>query len=106
MVGLTQAAVAEVKRLLEKEKNPAHRLRMSVRGGGCSGLTYHLSFGPKQAGDNEFDVEGVKVYVDPKSYLYLDGTQLDFADSLQGRGFRFNNPNASKSCGCGESFSV
>lgn len=106
MITLTPAARLEVARLLDKENKPGFGLRMSVRGGGCSGLSYQLGFDAKHEGDNEFDFEGVKVFVDPKSYLYLNGTQLDFVDGLEGRGFKFGNPNASKSCGCGESFSV
>jgi len=105
-ISLTESAQAEIKRLLEKQNNPETGLRLGVKGGGCSGLSYHMTFGPKQQGDNEFDFNGVKVFVDPKSYLYLNGTQLDFVDGLEGRGFKFGNPNASKSCGCGESFSV
>ena len=106
MVTLTPTAKTEVRRLLEKENKPGFGLRMSVRGGGCSGLSYQLGFNAKREGDNEFDFDGVKVFIDPKSYLYLNGTQLDFVDGLEGRGFKFGNPNASKSCGCGESFSV
>lgn len=105
-VTLTESAQAEVRRLLEKQNNPEMGLRLGVKGGGCSGLSYHMTFDKKQQGDNEFDFNGVKVFVDPKSYLYLNGTQLDFVDGLEGRGFKFVNPNASKSCGCGESFSV
>ena len=106
MISLTPEATIEVKRLLQKQASPSCGLRMGVRGGGCSGLSYQLTFGEKQEGDNEFDFDGVKVYVDPKSYLYLKGVVLDFVDGLEGRGFKFKNPNADKSCGCGESFSV
>ncbi len=105
-VVLTESAQAEVKRLLEKQNNAELGLRLGVKGGGCSGLSYNMAFDKKQQGDNEFDFNGVKVFVDPKSYLYLNGTHLDFVDGLEGRGFKFVNPNASKSCGCGESFSV
>ena len=105
-IQLTPAAVEEVKRTIEKEKKKGAGLRLGVKGGGCSGLSYALNFDVKKEGDNEFDFDGLKVYVDPKSLLYLNGITLDFLDSLQEKGFRFINPNANKSCGCGESFSV
>ncbi len=106
MIDLTQAAQDEVKRLLTKEGNPALGLRVGVRGGGCSGLSYQMSFASKQEGDNEVAFGNVRVFVDPKSLIYLKGLVLDFVDGLEGRGFKFVNPNAQKSCGCGESFSV
>ncbi len=105
-VFMTQEAVAEVKRMIAKEKREGVGLRVGVKGGGCSGLSYFLEFTEKKDKDNEFDYEGVKVFVDPKSDLYLNGTTLDYVDTLQEKGFRFVNPNASKTCGCGESFSV
>ena len=104
---LTPEAVNEVKRMLERENKPAGAgLRLGVKGGGCSGLSYFMNFDAKKDKDNEFDFSGLRVFVDPKSLLYLDGTVLDYADSLQDKGFKFINPNASKTCGCGESFSV
>jgi iron-sulfur cluster assembly protein len=106
MVTLTPLAVSEVKRILEKQPNSALGLRLGVKGGGCSGLSYAMGFDTQREGDNVFEVEGLKVIVDPKSYLYLDNTVVDFHDALEGRGFKFINPNAEKSCGCGESFSV
>lgn len=106
MVNVTPAAAEEIKRLVEKQNEPEVGLRMAVKGGGCSGLSYALGFDKKQEGDSVFEAAGVKVFVDPKSHLYLDGTTLDFVDGLEGRGFKFVNPNAQKSCGCGESFSV
>jgi len=106
MVSLTPAAIAEVKQMLEKEAKPGVGLRVAVKGGGCSGLFYAMNFDSKKEADHEFDCTGLKVYVDPKSYLYLNGTTLDYIDSLQEKGFRFVNPNANKTCGCGESFSV
>lgn len=106
MVTLTPLAVSEVKRILEKQPNPALGLRLGVKGGGCSGLSYAMGFDTQRDGDNVFEIEGLKVIVDPKSYLYLDNTTVDFQDALEGRGFKFINPNAQKSCGCGESFSV
>ena len=106
MIHLTDSAVQEVKRLLSKQSKPEIGLRVGVRGGGCSGLSYELNFGAKKEGDNEFDFSGVKVFVDPKSYLYLKGITVDFTDGLENTGFKFINPNADKTCGCGESFSV
>ena len=106
MIQLTPSACTEVKRLLSKQTNSGMGLRVGVRGGGCSGLSYELAFGEKKEGDNQFDFGEVKVFVDPKSYLYLKGITLDFEDGLENRGFKFVNPNAGKTCGCGESFSV
>lgn len=104
---LTPQAIDEVKRMLAKEvQKPDLGLRLSVKGGGCSGLSYSLNFDIQKQGDNQFDFQGLRVYVDPKSLLYLSGMTLDYMDSLQEKGFRFINPNASKTCGCGESFSV
>lgn len=82
-------------------------LRVSVAGGGCSGLSYKLDFDNElKPGDQEFEDKGLKIILDMKSFLYLAGTELDFSDGLNGKGFNFNNPNASRTCGCGESFSV
>ena len=82
-------------------------IRVSVKGGGCSGLSYNLDFDNEQKpGDQEFINDGVKVICDLKSFLYLAGTELDFSDGLNGKGFNFINPNASRTCGCGESFAV
>ena len=105
-IDLTPQAIEEVKRMMAGENKPVSGLRIGVKGGGCSGLSYFMNFDHKKEKDNEFDFEGLKVYVDPKSLLYLSGTTLDYADSLQEKGFRFINPNANKTCGCGESFSV
>ncbi len=105
-VRLTPEAIAEAKRMIEKEKRQGQGLRLGVKGGGCSGLSYFMNFDQKKEKDNEFEFEGLPVYVDQKSLLYLNGTTLDYMDTLQEKGFRFVNPNASKTCGCGESFSV
>ena len=84
-----------------------YRLRASVAGGGCSGLSYQLDFDDEvRPMDQEFEDKGVRVVVDMKSFLYLAGTELDYSDGLNGKGFHFNNPNASRTCGCGDSFSV
>lgn len=106
MIVLTEKAATEVKRLLEKENRPELGLRIGVRPGGCSGMSYMLGFDTKQEADNVQDVQGVKILLDAQSAPYLDGTELDYQDGLQGKGFTFNNPKATRSCGCGESFSV
>ena len=105
MINLTPVAQQEVKRLTEEQKKPY--LRLGVRGGGCSGLTYHVDLDDKQNEfDRVFEVDGLKILCDSKSLVYLDGMTVDYSKELVGGGFRFINPNASGSCGCGTSFSV
>src|SRR5579872_117563 len=94
MITLTPGAVSEVKRLLAKEDKPELALRIGVRAGGCSGMSYMLGFDATHEGDVVQEFEGVKILVDPKSVSYLDGIQLDYMDGLQGKGFTFSNPNA------------
>lgn len=108
MISLTERAVKEVNRIIEEQSlSEKTVLRLGVKGGGCSGFSYTLGFDDNPGEmDQTFEIDGVSVVCDPKSFLYLSGTQLDFEESLMGRGFKFGNPNASKSCGCGESFSV
>lgn len=106
MITLSPVAAQEVKRLLEKEAKPGIGLRLGVKGGGCSGLSYTMNVGVQNEGDQIFESEGVRVFVDSKSFMYLNGIMLDYVDSLQGRGFKFVNPNAKRSCGCGESFTT
>ena len=105
-ITVSPKAVKEVKRILAEQGKPGLGLRVGVKGGGCSGLSYSLNFDAQKEGDNVFEFEDTRVFVDPKSLLYLAGMTLDFSDSLEGRGFKFVNPNASRTCGCGESFSV
>ena len=108
MITLTPTATQEVKRLMDKEEKPNLGLRIGVKGGGCSGLSYVLALDdatPKQY-DTVFEHEGVKVLIDAKSHLYLDGTTVDYKTNMMGGGFEFNNPNAKKSCGCGTSFTA
>lgn len=91
----------------EAKLSEEYFLRVSVAGGGCSGLSYKLDFDNEMnEGDQAFEDNGVKVVVDTKSFLYLIGTELDFSDGLNGKGFNFINPNATRTCGCGESFAV
>lgn len=108
LVSISPKALAQLKVLRKEEGyNEEHGIRVSVKGGGCSGLSYDLSFdSAEQAGDHVFEQDGIKVFVGAKSLLYLVGTQLDFTDGLNGKGFAFNNPNASRTCACGESFAV
>ena len=93
--------------MAEGSVNPDSFLRVGVEGGGCSGLSYKLDFDSQiKDGDQLFEDRGIKILVDRKSFLYLVGTELDFTGGLNGKGFAFNNPNASRTCGCGESFAV
>ncbi|PIQ97684.1 MAG: iron-sulfur cluster assembly accessory protein [Nitrospinae bacterium CG11_big_fil_rev_8_21_14_0_20_56_8] len=105
-VEITPRAREEVKRLVLAEGKPEIGLRLGVKGGGCSGLSYDLKFTPKEDKDTVIEEDGFKVFMDPKSLIYLKGMQLDFQDGLNGKGFVFKNPNASSTCGCGESFSI
>ena len=109
MIYVSDKAKQKVSKLMEEAKIPANDyfLRVSVVGGGCSGLSYKMDFdNEKKPMDQEFDDNGIKVVTDLKSFLYLVNTTLDFSDGLNGKGFYFSNPNASRSCGCGESFAV
>lgn len=105
LVNVTVPAAEEIKKLLVNEPDKSG-LRLEVRGGGCSGMSYGLSFDNPQEKDNIVEVSGVKVFVDPKSSIYLKGTVLDFEGGLGGKGFTIKNPQAKGSCGCGNSFSV
>lgn len=105
---VTQKAHDEIKKIMDQNKIPdTYGLRVGVKGGGCSGLSYSLGFDSEpREGDKILEKEGIKIFIDAKSLFYLSGTHLDFTDGLNGRGFVFNNPNASKTCGCGSSFGV
>jgi iron-sulfur cluster assembly protein len=106
-VNLSPGALKRVKELMESQKLQNAFLRMGVKGGGCSGLSYNLEFDTEVGKhDKEFDVDGVKVVVDVKSYLYLNGTTLDWVNQGLTGGFTFVNPNAKSSCGCGTSFTT
>jgi iron-sulfur cluster assembly protein len=106
LINVTDTAAERIRELLTKEgKLESHGLRLKVIGGGCSGLRYELAFDDQVSDDDtEVDATGVRVIVDDKSALYLLGTTLDFVDTLQETGFKMDNPNASSTCGCGESF--
>lgn len=108
MITASSKAVERIRELkAESSLDESYFLRVGVQGGGCSGLSYKLDFDNEiKAGDQEFDASGIKLVVDMKSFLYLCGTELDFSDGLNGKGFNFINPNATRTCGCGESFAV
>lgn len=108
MIAVTDKAKERISELRTEEgHSSAHNIRVAVKGGGCSGLMYDLEFDDQITDkDDVFEDKGVKIIVDKKSLLYLLGTTLDFTDGLNGKGFQFINPNASRTCGCGESFAV
>ncbi len=108
MIKVSEEAKEEVQRLMAEEKIPQDAvIRVGVEGGGCSGLTYQMDFETEtKADDKIFEDQGIKIAVDKKSFLYLAGTVLEYSGGLNGKGFAFNNPNASRTCGCGESFSI
>jgi len=107
MVTLTSLAATKVQEFLQQNGRPEAGLRVRVAGGGCSGFQYQLALDDAATQDDEvFEQGGVKLFIDPRSLLYLDGTEIDFVEDIMGSGFRFNNPNATGSCGCGESFQV
>jgi iron-sulfur cluster assembly protein len=106
-VTFTQGAVKEMMKLKDQQElNDDFGLRVGVEGGGCSGMTYVLGFDQKKDGDQEYFIDGVKVFMHKAHGLYLAGMQIDFQNGLNARGFTFNNPNAASTCGCGTSFSV
>jgi len=107
-ISLTEKASKEIKRIMSENQVPeSYGLRVGVKGGGCSGFTYSLGFDAEaKEGDTTIGDDEVKLFIDGKSLFYLSGTELDFSDGLNGKGFVFNNPNATKTCGCGDSFGV
>jgi iron-sulfur cluster assembly protein len=107
LVEMTNKAIEEVQRLLQAEpEKQGMGLRLGVMGGGCSGFSYKFEFDHEKELDNTIPFEGFQVYLDPKSSIYLKGLTVDYQDGLEGKGFRFINPNATNTCGCGESFSI
>jgi len=107
VITLSEAALKEVKRLINVQGIEAGGLQLGVKGDNCSDLNYTINFDEKiEQHDQVFDFDGVKVIIDAKSAIYLQGTQLDFQKDLMGGNFKFVNPNANKTCGCGESFSA
>ena len=108
MITVSENAKNHALALMKNENHPENAfIRVGVEGGGCSGLSYKLEFDTiKKEGDQEFEDKGIKIVVDRKSFLYLVGTELEYTGGLNGKGFVFNNPNANRTCGCGESFSL
>jgi iron-sulfur cluster assembly protein len=107
MIQVSESAKNKILALMQEEGKPGEPLiRVGVTSGGCSGLSYKMDFSEPQEGDKMFEDKGVKIAVDKKSLLYLIGTTLEYSGGLNGKGFSFNNPNASRTCGCGESFAV
>lgn len=107
MLQLTDKAVDKVKTLLKAENKGGYGLRVAVQGGGCAGFQYGLTWENEQrSNDNVLEFNGLKVFVDPLSILYLEDVSIDYVDSLSGSGFKIDNPKATGSCGCGSSFSV
>jgi len=107
MVTVSEGAAQKLNSLIEESGFKTPYVRVAVKGGGCSGLSYDLSFDTdQQTGDTLAEDKGVQILIDMKSLLYLFGTELHFSDGLNGKGFQFINPNASRTCGCGESFAL
>ena len=106
-VTLTEGAKKEIKKLIsQQELGEEYGLRLGVEGGGCAGMNYILGFDQKKEGDQEYLIDDIKIFMHKAHGLYLVGMEVDFQDGLNARGFTFNNPNASSTCGCGTSFSV
>jgi iron-sulfur cluster assembly accessory protein len=107
MVQLTEVAAGKVKEIMAQQNPVPTVLRVAVVGGGCSGFSYHMAFDNQEnPSDNVYEFDGVKLVVDQMSEMYLDGVQIDYIETLEGAGFKFNNPNVKSTCGCGSSFTV
>lgn len=108
MVSLTPVAVSKVKEIISQQVPSPAGLRVAVVGGGCSGFSYHMAFenAVNEQADNVYEFDGLKVMVDQMSEMYLEGVSIDYIESIEGSGFKFNNPNVKSTCGCGSSFSV
>lgn len=106
-IALSMRASAEIQKIITTKDIPeGYGLRVGVRGGGCSGMSYVLGFDKQREHDTSFDLDGITVYMDKRHGLYLMGTTIDYHDGLNARGFTFENPNATKTCGCGSSFAA
>ncbi len=107
MIDLTENAITKVREILSSQEPKPQGLRISVVGGGCSGFSYSMAFeNTPNMLDKTYNYDGLKVFVDQASLLYLDGAQVDYVESLEGSGFKFSNPQVKSTCGCGSSFSV
>ena len=104
-IEISDTAAREIRKQAEKRGTPEAALRVGIRGGGCTGFSYLFEWadGPPKEHDKVFEKDGIKLFVDPKSFVYLDGTELEFVTSMMGHGFKFKNPNVKGTCGCGES---
>ena len=104
-IEISDTAAKEIRKQAVKRGTPEAALRVGIRGGGCTGFSYLFEWadGPPKEHDRVFEKDGIKLFVDPKSFVYLDGTELDFVTSMMGHGFKFKNPNVKGTCGCGES---
>jgi len=109
-INLSETAAREIKTIIKQQELPeaTTKLRIGVKGGGCSGFSYMLDLTEESKGDSDEEIEsqGIKILIDNKSLLYLNGTEIDFKDEVMGRGFVFKNPNATSTCGCGSSFTA
>lgn len=107
MITLTENAISKVKEIITSQEPQPAGLRIAVVGGGCSGFSYSMAFeNSPQMLDKTYSYEGLKVFVDQASLLYLEGAQVDYVESIEGSGFKFSNPNVKSTCGCGSSFSA
>ena len=108
MITVTPVATSKVKEIMGQQNPAPVALRVAVVGGGCSGFSYHMAFENQvnEGADNVYEFDGLKVLVDQMSAMYLDGVSIDYIETLEGSGFKFNNPNVKSTCGCGSSFSV
>ena len=107
MIDLTDIAAGQIMHIRSDEEIPEEQgLRIGIRGGGCAGFNYNLYFDDKKEMDQEFDIKGIKIFVDQMSAMYVAGTEIDYVTNLMGSGFKFNNPNVKSTCGCGLSFQV
>ena len=105
MITLTEAAIRKVKEVIAEQEGSFEGIRVGVTGGGCSGFQYALNLESQSQGEDQvLQIDGFKLFVDEQSLLYLEGTEIDYVETIQGAGFRFNNPNVKGTCGCGESF--
>lgn len=105
-VTLTSSAINEIKRLMKEEKNIDKYLRIGVKGGGCSGMSYLLGFEDKTENDEVYEIDDISCIINPSHLIYLNNMEIEWEGGLNARGFTFNNPNASTTCGCGSSFGV
>lgn len=107
MIQMTDKAVAKVKEILQSQEPSPAGLRIAVVGGGCSGFSYSMAFeNEQQMLDKSYEFDGLKIFVDQASMLYLDGAEVDYVETMEGAGFKFNNPNVKTTCGCGSSFNA